>query len=337
MQPAIAQVFARQAESCVRLGSPFQGRLCALFAQRLRPDSEFARRIDGWDQARAHPDALPLRAVGGLHALVRRGVALAAHYPPHVSDDDALWSAVLATISEHDVFLTRFLDSPPQTNEVARSSTLLGVALRLQALYALPMAWWELGASAGLNLGFPDYRYQLEVGSWGTPGAAVEIRSRWEGAHPELGPLTLRERAGCDLAPLDPRADSERLLSYVWPDQTERLARTQAALAAASWPVERAPASQWVAAKLRESERGVLRVVAHTIVWQYLPKPERESVRASIEHAGALATPETPLAWASVEGDGDPHGAAVRLRRWPGAHDEMLGRADFHGRWTRWV
>jgi hypothetical protein len=326
MRPEIAQVFRRQAEGCRQLGSPFHGLLCELFAERMEPDSGFTRRIDDWSETRAHPDALPLRAVGGLHALVRRGNELAARYPPHIAAPDALWDAVQRTIATEDEFLTAFLDSPPQTNEVSRSGILLGCALRVQERYQRPLAWYELGASAGLNLSFPEYRYQLGYG----PESKVEIQTVWEGNAPALAPLTIQERAGCDVNPLDPRADRERLLSYIWPDQFARLARTKAALdlaAHAPWRVERAPASAWLEGKLAEPTSS-LPVVVHTIVWQYLPKAERDAIKATLERHACVRI--------SVEGDGNPESAAITLVHHPTGEREPLGRADYHGRWVRW-
>jgi hypothetical protein len=328
MRPAIAQIFRRQASSCRQLGSPFHGALCDLFAERMEPDSAFARRIDDWPEARALPDALPLRAVGGLHAWVRRGVALARHYPPHALNEDALWEAVLATIGEHDAELTAFLDSPPQTNEVARSGILLGCALRVQERYPRPLAWWELGASAGLNLGFTEYRYQL---GYGDPTSSVEIPTHWEGNAPALAPLQIAERAGCDVAPLDPRTDRERLLAYIWPDQPARIARTEAALAVAAeapWRVARAPASRWLAQKLSQPTT-LLPVVVHTIVWQYLPREEREAIEATLARHTCVRI--------AVEGDGDPESAAITITHYPSGERVQLGRADFHGRWVRWI
>jgi hypothetical protein len=326
MQPAIAQVFRRQAQGCRQLGSPFHGLLCDLFAERMEPDSAFTRRIDAWSETRAHPDALPLRAVGGLHALVRRGDKLSECYPPHTAQPDALWDAVRSAIATHDEFLSAFLDSPPQTNEVSRSGILLGCALRVQERYRRPLAWYELGASAGLNLSFPEYRYQLGYG----PTSTVEIQTVWEGDAPALAPLQLQLRAGCDVAPLDPRADRERLLAYIWPDQLARLARTEAALqhaAHAPWRVERAPASAWLERKLAQPI-DALPVVVHTIVWQYLPKAERDAIKATLERHACVRI--------SVEGDGNPESAAVTLTHYPTGERESLGRADYHGRWVRW-
>ena len=58
------------------------------------------------------------------------------------------------------------------------------------------------------------------------------------------------------------------------------------------------------------------------------------------EAAGAQATPNRPLAWLSMETDGDTTGkvgAALTLRLWPGDITLELGRADFHGRWINWT
>ncbi|MFD1380742.1 DUF2332 family protein [Fodinicurvata halophila] len=43
-----------------------------------------------------------------------------------------------------------------------------------------------------------------------------------------------------------------------------------------------------------------------------------------------------PLAWLAMEDDGQPGGAAVTLRLWPGDHHIALGRAGFHGQWVEW-
>ncbi len=325
MRPAIAKVFTRQAASCRRLGSPFHGVLCDLFARRMQPEHDFTRRIDAWSDESAHRDALPLRAIGGLHALVRRGAPLAQLYPPNALDEEALWSAVTDTIREHDPFLTTFLDSPPQTNEVARSGILLGCALRLQQRYRLPLTWWELGASAGLNLGFPDYRYEL---GWGK--GDVLIPTRWQGEAPTLAPLCIHERAGCDITPLDPVVDRERLLAYIWPDQSERLARTERALAQARHHVERAAGSTWLAHQLARPTDGTLRVVAHTIVWQYLPPEERAAIEAALLQSSGL------VVRVAVEGDGDPDSAAITVHHYRHGEREPVGRADFHGRWVQW-
>ncbi|MEQ8267585.1 MAG: DUF2332 family protein [Parvibaculum sp.] len=337
--------FLRQALACEHLGSPFTGRVCRLLAEGLKAETRFGKRILGWEGKPAN-DALPLRAAGALNALRRSGraPALTAVYPPHEADDAALAREIEKAIAAHDDFLDRFLDSAPQTNEVARSNAILGLALHVAKRTGLPLSVHEIGSSAGLNLGFDAYAYELETARWGERDAAVTIAARWEGAVPPLdAKLQVTARKGCDLNPLDAgdAAARERLLAYIWPDQTARLARIEAALAVAARKgvnVEKADAAEWVERHFGGAERkGEVRLLMHTIVWQYLPKETQARIRAAMESAGARATAAAPVAWLSVEADRkDAASAGIRLRMWPGSSDEELGRADFHGRWARW-
>jgi hypothetical protein len=340
----IAESFHGQADACVMLGSPFTALVCRLLADRLEPDSLFARRIGGWE-GNPKDDALPLRAVGGLHALARSGRCppLSAAYPPHVAEPDAVWAGVLAAIEREDAFLSAYLDHPPQTNEVARSNAILGGCLFIAGTTGLPLELYEIGSSAGLNLAFDRYRYDLGIGEWGAADAPVRIASRWEGDAPSLTtPLTILARAGCDAKPIDPRspADRDRLLSYIWPDQFERLARIEAALALAAQSglrVERADAADWLEKRLAAAgTTGRARVVFHSAVWSYLSAATKERLKTMIRNAGATATAAAPIAWLSVEADGIDGSAAIRVTIWPAGTMHHLGRADYHGRWTSW-
>jgi hypothetical protein len=340
----IAENFHRQADASVTLGSPFTALVCRLLADRLEADSLFARRIGGW-KGNPKDDALPLRAVGGLHALARSGrcPGLSAAYPPHPADPDTVWAGVVAAIEQEDAFLSAYLDGPPQTNEVARSNALLGGCLFVAKATGLPLELFEIGSSAGLNLAFDRYRYDLGIGRWGAADAPVQIASRWEGDAPSLTtPLTIAGRAGCDVKPIDPRSssDRDRLLSYVWPDQFERLARIEAALAVAAQSelrVERADAAEWLEKRLAvDGAVGRTRVVFHSAVWHYLSAGTKERLKTAIRSAGANATADAPIAWLSVEPDRIDGSAAIRATIWPDGTTHHLGRADHHGRWTRW-
>jgi hypothetical protein len=347
MRQKIGEAFERQATDCERMGSPFNALLCRLLARRLDSASSFGRRIDEWPGPPVS-DALALRACGALHGLARSGRAprLAAQYPPHVSvgDDARLWVAIAEALEQHDAFLCDYLDGPPQTNEVGRSSALLGAALLLTERTGLPLGWHEIGASAGLNLGFDQYCYELGSARHGDPAGPVHVRSEWQGELPPLSaPLRVLARTGADLNPLDPSSEfeRERLLSYVWPDQSERMARTQAALdvaAGAAWNVRRMPASQAVAEHFSGPlQEGRVHVLVHTIVWQYLPETEREAITSRMHEAGRRATRQAPVAWLGMEADGAPDGAGVHLSLWPSGERELIARADFHGRWVRWL
>ncbi len=341
----IQLAFATQADSCAQLGSPFTAQICSLFPKIIDRQSRFGRCILDWPET-AQQDALPLRVAGALHALKRSGAApeLAAFYPPHKSGPETLAISVQAAIATHDAWLCAFLNSPPQTNEVARSSALLGMALRLSDAFKMPLALYELGASAGLNLAFDHYAYDFGTQNWGDPEGEIQIAAEWRGHAPPLeAPLEIASRAGCDRWPIDPTSetDVERQLAYIWADQDYRITRTRAALAAAadmSLKVEQADAADWIETQLAQPAiPGRVRVIFHSIFWQYLPDETKKRITAAIEQAGATANHETPLVWMRMEGEGNPAGASLTLRKWPDGSTHMMGIADFHGRWVEWA
>lgn len=340
----VREHFRRQAGFCRDLGSPFNALVCDLLAERLDDGTRFGRRILSWD-GDPTADALALRATGAFHALARsrRSPALSEVYPPHESDPERVGWNLAAAMREHDGVLHDGLDSPPQTNEVGRCGAILGACLLLAEENGLPLTVLEIGSSAGLNLSFDRYRYEFGGGrTWGDPRSGVAIRCEWRGDAPPLGaPLAVATRAGCDPSALDPASprDRERLLSYIWPDQPERLATTEAALdaaAAAPWRVERADAGPWLEGRLGEDAAGRTRVLAHTIVWQYLPEETKARIERAMQAAAERATPDAPLAWFRMELDGNGTSAALRLTKWPGGEDRALGRAHPHGRWVEW-
>lgn len=349
MQKAASEARAReelsgQANSCRRMGSDFTALICELLRDRLDATSRFGARILNWP-GEPRADAVALRAAGSLNALARSGRDrnLTALYPPNRPSPDALWSGLAHAITEHDGFLHDYLDSAPQTNEVKRCAVLLGGALIVGSETGLPLDVIEIGASAGLNLGFDGYRYELGSGVWGDPTAPVTIHSDWRGALPPLdAPLAVATRRACDLNPLDPGNPEHRhrVMSYIWPDQSERIATTQAAFDAAAslpWRVEQADAADWVEARLAAPrEKGLTRLLMHTIMWQYLPEATKRRIERAMAKAAATATKQAPLAWLRMEADGQSGSAAVTLTTWPDGGEREIARADFHGRWVEW-
>lgn len=340
----VLEQFESQAKACDQMGSPFTARLCRVLATRLDTRTRFGRRILEWD-GDPFLDNVALRACGALHALARSGWEpnVAAVYPPAQANDHALWIAIADALAHNDSFLTDRLSSAPQTNEVARSAIILGGMLHIANLTRQPLEIYEIGASAGLNLNFDAYRYDLGNGlSWGRADAPLAIPSEWRGAAPPLdAPLRVTSRQGCDLHPIDPdkEEDRKRLLSYVWADQTHRLERTKSALeyaAAQHLRVDTADAVDWVAKKLAAPQpAGTARVLFHTVVWDYVPAASKARIEDTLARAAAAATSDRPLARLSVESDATPGSARVSLTLWPGK-TVTLGRADYHGRWAEW-
>lgn len=344
----LREAFRAQAGWCERLGSPFTARLCGVLAEDLDRSTSIGRRILDWPgKPDALHDSVPLRVASGLHALVRRGVlpALAALYPPNPPPTtDQLWHTVRDVLGHCGDDLDPWLDLAPQTNEVARSAVLMAGYVVVTARTGLQLALLELGASAGLNLVADRYACRLGSRVVGPPDSTVRLEPAWTGPELPAASPAIVHRRGVDLNPLDvtSASDRERMVAYVWPDQTERLARLQAALGivAADPPVlDRADAGEWLAGQLAaEAPRGVARVVAHSVAFQYFPVPTQARIRALLEEAGSAATAARPLAWLRYESDPDHGGrTTLRLRLWPGEGDEHLAFADPHARAIDWV
>jgi hypothetical protein len=281
------------------------------------------------------PSALALRLLGAVHRIVLRGDAprLAAHYPSAGGRPSHAWPPFVEVLRDHRDELRRLVDRPVQTIEPGRCAGLLGGFLEVARLTGLPLRLLEVGASAGLNLRFDRYRYELGDHTWGPAGSRVRIPVRHTGPRPPLDvPLDIAARAGCDPQPVDPRTEEGRLtlLSYVWADQPIRVERLRAALALATEidvRVERARAAEWIEARLAEPAPDVATVVFHSIVMQYLPEDERERFERAV--GGAAGT----VAWLRME----PADDMTEVRLTLGGEERLLARAGYHGDPLEWV
>ena len=342
---AIARAFENQVVYCRDNGSPATALVCQAVGELL--DGERGgvtmQRIRRW----AGPplaDALPLRIAGALHALYLSGDEpdLAPIYEG-LGPTDAT-DRIAAALERHDHALLPWLDGPPQTNEAGRSWAYAAAMLWLVDK-GLPgdFALWELGSSAGINLMMRRYRYDLGGIQAGPTSARMVIAPEWRGDPPPEAGFDIVEATGCDKSPVDLTDPDKalRLKAYIWPEHTERFARMEAAVEAANrFPpeIDRMPAGEFVDQVLtREPQTGVTRLIAHSVVWQYIPKEERERITAAIETAGAQASAEAPLAWVALEANRDTHRHELTVRFWPdGAEPVTLAEAHPHGAWVDW-
>jgi hypothetical protein len=351
LPPAIAAAFSAQVEWCRLLASPFTARLmeAAPLALAEAPGTT-AAAIRDWAGEPVR-DALVLRLAGGLHALVRSGraPALAALYPPAaLPDAETLAAALTAVFADpaEDAALRPWLDSAPQTNEVARSGVLMPGMMVIAGETGLSLRLFELGPSAGLNLCLDRWHYRLGGREAGDPASPVRIAPEWRGEPlPPLPGIRVVSRAGVDLNPLDvgDPATADRLLAYVWPDQPERVARAAAAIAAVAAdppPIAKGDAAAFVAGHV-VPEAGSCGVVFHSIAFQYFPTASRAAIAAHLDAAGARATPDAPLAWLRYELEDGQIGAlpTLRLKLWRGGppEDRLLAHAHPHGTFLQWV
>lgn len=343
----VRKAFADQARWCAALGSPFTARLMSSLGVLLDKSTQTGRRILTWQgQPDARGDAVPLRLAGALHALVRRErlPGLAAFYPPNpLPDEGQLGQLAMAAIVEADKEVEAWLDYAPQTNEVARSAYLYPGMMVVARETGLPISLFEVGASAGLNLFSDQFSYSFAGMSFGKQGTAVSLRPEWQGPLPMGAEPKIVGRKGCDLNPLDVREaqDRERLVAYVWPDQPDRIERLQAAIELARGTevaVERAEAAQWLEDRLDgPGTPGEVRLVYHTIAFQYFPEPSRRRIETLMARAGAQSTRQAPLAWLYLEPSQEGERPSLTLRLWPSGTRRILARGDAHGRRIEWL
>ena len=336
------QAFAIQQFYCEKMGAPIYARLCGAIAVGLTRDSRTGARVLDW-QGEPTRDALPLRLVGGLHALVRAGAdaGLAEVFAGTVTDDAGIAARLNGALVAHDDTVWPWLDGPPQTNEPGRSGALMLGLLEVARRHGPQLEVLEIGSSAGLNLLIDRFAFDLGGTRVGPADAPVTIRPDWRGVPPTSSPIEIVSVRGCDVQPLDATdpAVAARLAAYVWaetPARAERLAGAIAMQRARGVDLVRADAADWVEQQLAEPQAaGVARVLIHSVVWQYLPATVANRIRAAMTAAGERATADRPLAWVMMEPDRAFAHQVVQVRSWPGhAAWEAIATAHAHGAWV---
>lgn len=336
----IPQAFAAQAVYCRGNDAPITAAVCEAAFAALDRKSGTGRRVLDWS-GQPVSDALALRLIGGLHAQARAGtepfVALFA-------GADVPRDRLANAICEHDAALSDWLVRPPQTNDVGRAAGLMAGLLWLAEHHPWRMDLWEIGSSAGLNLLIDRFRLELGGVSVGPEDSPVRIAPDWTGSPPPDAPVRIESTRGVDRDPIDVTdpGEADRLMSYIWADHPQRIARTEAAivLARADPPrLKRGEAADWVEARLAEPPvPGRWRVLMHSLVWQYLDGDSQSRITAAMERAGAAATVDTPLGWVSQEADRTLLRHDLTVRMWPGGGEAVtLAHAHAHGFWVEWV
>ena len=341
----VRKSFIDQADICGRLGSRFMKHLLAGLGERIDKSSRTGKRVLEWQgDPEGEKDALALRLAGALHAIVRRGELpeLAEYYQtPQRTNEPAFLSLVLAAIAKKDEEIASWLDFAPQTNETARAAIIYAGLLSLTEKYQLPVRLFELGSSGGLNLQVAQYGYEFSGKHFGDPNSPVQLKPDWQGSLPPNVKVQIVSRNGCDLNPLsvENSYDREKLVAYLWPDQPGRIARAQAAIdiARRKPPIlDRADAADWVERIFAEAgPSGMLRVLFHTIAWNYFPQDTKDRISAAMESAGNRTTAESPLAWLSFEFDENMQ-PQLAARSWPGGEEHILALADPHVYSIKW-
>jgi hypothetical protein len=351
LRDLVAQL-RQQARACAQLGSPFYARLLELVADDLHSGGPSTRVMHGYEDLPAQ-GAVPLRLLGAVHRLALTGAApdVAAHYPScgGDGDPDAAWPAVRDVFTREPDVVNGFMASPPQTNEVGRAAALFGGLLTVLGRLGgpgrspTPVRLFEIGASGGLNLLADQFTYRsMDGATHGPQSSPVLLDPAWVTRPPGApGSLHVVERVGADLAPVDVTTDdgAMRLLSYVWPDQLDRIERLQGAIEVARrHPVELRRASAFeLVEDLRPAEDTVT-VLWHSVMWQYLDDVEKRSVLDQLSWLGDFTDERRPLVHLAFEPNPAGKGPfLVTATTWPGGETSTLGHAPPHGVPVTWT
>jgi len=184
-----------------------------------------------------------------------------------------------------------------QTNEVRRCAVLLpAFGLVAAQAQARPLTLIEIGASAGLNLLWDRYGYDYGLG-WiaGDPTAPLRLTCELRGTQPPPIPRRLPQvasRCGIDLHPVDLHDQQaiDWLRALIWPEQLERVARLEQAVAIA----RRAPpaihagdALDRLPALLATVPEQTVACVFHSFVINQFSEEGRARLRQLLEQYGA--------------------------------------------------
>jgi hypothetical protein len=178
---------------------------------------------------------------GAIHYLLLKGAEhpLKSYYGSIVGEksgppDDRLSEILESFCEEFETELVSLVETRlVQTNAVRRSLVLrVGVAA-LAFRTEQPLHVIEIGASAGINLRFDRYGYQVGDQVFGDRTSPVQIMAECNGRIPDLDRLPpIGSVTGIDLNPLDAANEEDQrwLKALVWPDNRDEARLLESAL-----------------------------------------------------------------------------------------------------------
>jgi hypothetical protein len=295
----------------------------------------------------------PVLLFACVHDLLLAGrpdVGLARFYPDLVAEPDRgdPMPAFRAFTAAHaDELAELLVTRSTQTNEIGRCALLLP-AFGIVGDEVGPLAHLDVGASAGLNLLLDRCQYTYDPGGeLGEPSSvALTCVTRGDVRLPAAMPMIV-ERVGLDRSPVDVGDDDAArwLTACVWPDQTDRMERLQAAIAIARSTGVEVRAGDAVT----DTAALVVGAAAHPVVtttWvlNYLSVAERRAFVEALDACGR----RRDLSWVFAESpvlapdlptvDATTSTTALVLVRWRRGRRTARHLADCHphGYWLRW-
>lgn len=313
----------------------------------------------------------PVLFFAAVHDLLLAGVdhPLAAFYrtvarPDAFRDDvEHAWPVLADFCRVHrEALVDAFRTRSTQTNEVGRSAVLRLALATLDA--GRPIALIDVGCSAGLNLFVDRFRvtYRSETDAIATgPASNVDVKAAVSGLDATTLPTALPaivERVGIDVAPLDMRdpLDARWLRACVWPSESDRHARLDAAIAITTreaFTLVKADALDGLDDALARVDPGTRPVVFHSWVASYFDGASRARFAHRMmtmveDQDGAWVSGEAAGAFAALPAPSLPDDAPPETREATSWHrtirgadgrpaSTLLARSHPHGRWIDWL
>jgi hypothetical protein len=245
----------------------------------------------------------------------------------------------LAFCREHRETLSNLVATRgTQTNEVRRCAILVPALARIEP----PLALIEIGSSAGLNLCFDRYRYDIGGVITGRDDSTLTLDAEVRSGS-SLVPRPLPEvawRVGVDLEPIDlDDPDAVRWArALIWPEQHDRAARFEAAAALVRPDPPRVVRGDGLAMLpdlVAESPRDASLVVLHSFVLNQFTVEQREQLDASLRGL-STTRPIHRIAIEMLRTDMDFPEVVHTVYRDGEATTTLLGTAHHHGAWLAW-
>jgi hypothetical protein len=346
----LAQVYRHFGEVDAAGASPLYERV----AVALSESGEALRAIEAVPARKRHPTVI-LAALHDL-ALAGRAPALATAYA--AADGGAADDAAIDTLLRMtDAVVAIAARRRTRTIDTARCAVLYpAIAEAARRVGANAVGLIDVGCCAGLNLSVDRVGITYGNGqSLGEPSSAVQLSCSVVGDRP-VPARAMPEvvtRVGVDLDPVDVTdADDARWLrACLWPDQPERAARLEAAIAlAATAPpllLLQGDAVEVLPDAFARVPADALPVVTTTWALSGFPPVSRLRFLRRLDEAAAGRT----VAWVSVEGVGVAPAVPTLGDRHASGHSivglavfdasalsaEAIGRCWSRGRWLAWL
>jgi len=287
-----------------------------------------------------------------VHFLLLRGAdhPLRRFYPNlndgiSADDLDGAFPAFKDFVARHREHLGLLIRSRvTNTNEVGRSAVLHAGFRVLAKEAGEPLHLIELGPSAGLNLLWDRYAVRYMCGSQileaGAPDArlVLDVDLRGGGLPPAGATPRVAERVGLELNPVDLSSAEERdwLKALVWPDQLDRFARLETALAirtAETVSIREGDALALLPDAMSEVPDSSIACVYHSFV-TYQFSDEKRAALDDLLVAVGLRRPVWRLSWEGTLSGEAPlllygYRDGVRTKR-------LLALCQPHGAWLEW-